>query len=591
MWVSILVAWAALSGPGAEVLDSIVPRDELAATVRATLPGDGRCLAKVMRDWRVAGAVYRIPMNGFELFTVPPPAGGGGGGGVYGGGPATGGRSLAFFVMVHSCRGLGRLLRRLAPPPGSGDTAFVVVNVDASSPAAAARCAARAAAADFGGRLSAALLDPPVDTEWGSWEMVEAEHRAMLLALRSAPAWSHFVVLSGSDYPLVAAEAVFDFFAAPGVRGRSFFYENEMPPAVKATTLTQLTSVCAGVLFHLGFRAEVPPSSYFVMSNTWKFWSRSFVEYVAADPDALFEPLLRLLALTPSVDEVFWATLHRNSPHSPQVAAIHPRDFFTFYWPADDEARVCPARIVNSPVQWYCPKRPFSLELPADLARVARVPSLFVRKVASKELKAAVDEWVADPASRPQFANHSRPHAVVASAAARGDGDGDSCPSPRGEQPSFVFDFRQFPPPAGAVDVQKLLQWQWRPLVDRAAAGAVPSFQFLLTDCSTFPNEVPPSCRIRPVADPTLCLTAQGNEVRRGALVGFVPCSQHWLEPQLFHVRDHLVSASKVSVHQYATSGGLCVRCLRNGHGLENTVLRECNSSSELELPVVVLPV
>eukprot|EP01063_Lacrimia_lanifica_P036840 TRINITY_DN7410_c0_g5_i1.p1 TRINITY_DN7410_c0_g5~~TRINITY_DN7410_c0_g5_i1.p1 ORF type:complete len:575 (+),score=184.18 TRINITY_DN7410_c0_g5_i1:35-1759(+) len=541
VWYTLAICVAACGAGGGDetpLLDlafgEVVEEGTLLAN--ATSQVSPRCAAKHRADYEIAKATVGLPMNAFELFNLCPkdaPEAE-----ASQGSEASG---LAVFIMAHECAGLERLIGRLV----SGVTVHFVVNMDGSA-GSEVDCA-RGVLAGLRRRHPGVLLELlEEDVEWGSWEMVTAEYRAMEVFLlhRDEHPWGHFLVLSGACYPVTAAADVAAWFKRHP--GKSFYYPHALEGAALDWMLVQMTTVCDRNIFHVGMRAAVPPASYFKVANTWKFWDWRFVEWVVAGgADGLFWELLKLLALSLSIDETFWGTLHANSPFCHRVAPIHPREFYTFLWPADAVGRECPARIVNSPAEWYCPKRPFEFTA-ADVPRLPFIPSLFVRKVKDEKVKDAIDRH-ADALAAPRALGVQRTMQDIFHTDA---------PAPvhiRLEK--LALQFRVVRDKDGRV-----VSWRW---------GALEAQQeFFVGRCAQSGGDAGSEacaegqryCRIHVRDAPSLCLSFKDNEVGHGNFLGIAECAP-FAEPQLFALSSipQLQSAAKVSLWQYQSVGGLCV--------------------------------
>ena len=522
-----------------------------------------RCKLKINRDYKIAKANARLPMNAYELFsacdkTMKI--------------DSTGDRGLVVFLMIHSCGGLSQILTAM-----HHSDIFIMVHLDLSASEEVSICVKNTIENHVNTQTH--LLSNPFDTEWGSWEMVLAEYTAMQLTetmLKDvwSSEWSHFLVMSGSDFPLVPANELVDFFE--NISGKSFYYSNTMDDQTAAISLSQMTSVCDGQLYHLGWKSAAPPRSYFIFSNTWKFWSRQFVSYVLSPHgEELFEPLFEILSLTPSVDEVFWSTLHSNSPHCGHIADIKPRDYYYFLWPVDDPGRMCSPSIRHSPFKWYCPKRPYTWGS-KDIPRMIGVPSLFVRKISSSKVRSEILSWFDN--GRPRLLNYS----------------GVSIQSSVGVG-KIELSFQAVDPPPGDDSISQLLWWGWVPFganSDEATGVPTPfsSKSYDITDCTgdvsvtslgcLESNKHPAKygstlvqCRIRPKLFPSLCLSAKSSEAVVGMPLGFVNCSPYQ-EPQIFSFIDGLIrSAAKASlIHK----DPLCLMP-GTGSGLDSSTLQHCS--------------
>lgn len=107
---------------------------------------------------------------------------------------------VTYLILTHQDeRHLGRLVERL------GDRVNVVVHVDAKR---ALRPFVEAVA-----RPEVVFAEHRVDVRWGGWSMVEATKQVISEALRCGfdRESSHFVLLSGADYPLRPAATIHSF--------------------------------------------------------------------------------------------------------------------------------------------------------------------------------------------------------------------------------------------------------------------------------------------------------------------------------------------------------------------------------------------
>eukprot|EP01061_Rhynchopus_euleeides_P007317 TRINITY_DN1631_c0_g2_i1.p1 TRINITY_DN1631_c0_g2~~TRINITY_DN1631_c0_g2_i1.p1 ORF type:complete len:638 (+),score=53.34 TRINITY_DN1631_c0_g2_i1:84-1997(+) len=602
---------------------ALIPAAALHATLDS-LNATERCREYMLDDLAIAQQLVHIPMNGYDLYdgcsvsaeTFSPLKDAES---AFIKATRRKRRGVAILMMVHSCKGLGHLLRRLL----ADSKVHVAVHIDRSAHSSEHDCVERtvrspqlsarqpespsSCSLGEGPRQTAeggphvhrvTLLHPQTDVEWGSWSMTEVEITAMRYFVKKAAKgsfkWTHFLVTSGADYPLASASDLVDFFSRKQLRGKSFYYENEMDDTTRRLTLTELVSSCGGSVVHLGYRADVPPPEYFVFSNTWKFFAWEFVSDFIEGRHGLmdlFSELSRLLHLTPSADEVTLPTLHKHSMvHCRQRAPIHPRDFYTIFWPGDDVSRTCSPTITGSPVEWYCPKRPFSLDA-ADFPRIPIGISLFTRKVAGEgggaALRELIDAYIDEGGSAggvPHFSNTGLAKASNG-VAIRLEGD----------QHDFAVRFLDDRRAATGQQrtAESMLWWGWIRR-DPRHRDHLSSSVFILSDCTGGPAAAvrqggcfvsgqvagfPPTfCRLRLRAQPELCLTLHSETVKVGGLVGLSTCGL-FLEPQLYSFQDgRMVSSSKVSLTQYSATKGLCVTRDPKQTGVTSTPILPCGS-------------
>jgi Core-2/I-Branching enzyme len=115
---------------------------------------------------------------------------------------------IAYFLLVHRYPKQFQRLFKAIYAPGNQ----YVIHIDKSSGSALAQ--------DIGDFLKpyqgVHILDPQ-NALWGGYSLVEAELRGMALLLEVSDSWTHYINLSGQDFPLKSQEYIRQFFAAnPG---------------------------------------------------------------------------------------------------------------------------------------------------------------------------------------------------------------------------------------------------------------------------------------------------------------------------------------------------------------------------------------
>jgi hypothetical protein len=111
---------------------------------------------------------------------------------------------LAYLVIAHTApEQVARLVDRIAAPDD-----VVLVHVDRKAPV---EPFARAFA---GLDVTPAIVRPRISVHWGGYGTVKVALRGIRMALADPRPWSHFVVLSGADYPIRSSEEIHAFFAA-----------------------------------------------------------------------------------------------------------------------------------------------------------------------------------------------------------------------------------------------------------------------------------------------------------------------------------------------------------------------------------------
>ncbi|RYC28952.1 hypothetical protein D3273_26590 [Lichenibacterium minor] len=232
---------------------------------------------------------------------------------------------VAYVVLAHSDPQMfGRLMRRLSHP-----SVAAFVHVDGRSDQ-------RPFEAAVDGVSDIHFVADRVQSRWAGFSLVESTLRAFELALsRTTKACTHFVVISGADYPLVPNDTILGFFAACPerqfirrfslmesgdavqmwrVRGR-YFREWADRFTWKRKPLFVLER-----LFRL-FPRHPPAGLRVVLGSQWVALTRSCVAYcVSRARDD--RRLLRFFRPSFAPDEMFIHTLVQDSPFAAQAEPI-----------------------------------------------------------------------------------------------------------------------------------------------------------------------------------------------------------------------------------------------------------------------------
>lgn len=234
---------------------------------------------------------------------------------------------LAYIVLAHSDPEMfGRLMRRLNHPHVA-----VFVHVDGRSDQGSFAAAVE-------GLANVHFVADRVRARWAGFSLVTSTLRAFELALaNTSDACTHFVVISGADYPLVSNKTILDFFAAQPerqfirrfsllesgdafqmwrVRGR-YFREWADRFTWKRRPLFVLER-----MFRL-FPRRAPAGIRVVLGSQWVALTRSCVAYcVARARDD--RQLTRFFRPSFAPDEMFIHTLVENSPFAAQAGPVEP---------------------------------------------------------------------------------------------------------------------------------------------------------------------------------------------------------------------------------------------------------------------------
>ncbi|WP_138494240.1 beta-1,6-N-acetylglucosaminyltransferase [Paenibacillus pinistramenti] len=156
---------------------------------------------------------------------------------------------------------------------------------------------------------------PSRSLTWGLWSLVQCELDALTYLLHTDKSWTHFINLSGQDFPLVKQSFIESFLE--GNRNNYVRYKLLTDnPVLKSNQQAHYFIEDCGVLKELGPRE--PFEHYFAdhivpyYGSQWKILHRSFAEY-AASSYLSFE-MQDYFRYTLIPDECFFPTLIMNSP-------------------------------------------------------------------------------------------------------------------------------------------------------------------------------------------------------------------------------------------------------------------------------------
>jgi hypothetical protein len=293
---------------------------------------------------------------------------------------------LAYIVLAHSDPQLfGRLMRRLSHPDVA---AFVHIDK-------------RAALAPFEEQVrnlpNIHFLKNRIHVKWAGFSQIESALRAFEAALAATDErCTHFVIISGADYPLVSNREILDFFAKRPqqqfirrfdlmtsgdshqtwrVRGR-FFREWADRFTWKRRPLFILER-----LFRLRPR-RLPKGVRFAAGSNWVALTRDCIAYCVGKARTDHE-LIDFFRPAFGPDEIFLHTLVENSPFVDQATPIEPYvDISKIGGP-----------FAYSNVHALTPKVPITTAAEAEAILASRGEKLFTRKLASDRSEPALDAF------------------------------------------------------------------------------------------------------------------------------------------------------------------------------------------------------
>lgn len=209
---------------------------------------------------------------------------------------------IAYFLLVHRYPAQFKRLFNAIYAPGNQ----YVVHIDKSS------------GADLALDI-AAFLDPyqgveileAKDALWGGYSLVDAELRGMARLLEMGSRWTHYINLSGQDFPLKSQDYIRQFFAAnPGKQFiRALDQRTERPDTMNR--VSHLFVEENGKITATGVARRYLPGDTPFIGTQWKAVTRSFCEYVCHDPRVeRFKAFYRHSFIA---DEAFFQTVIMNS--------------------------------------------------------------------------------------------------------------------------------------------------------------------------------------------------------------------------------------------------------------------------------------
>ena len=203
----------------------------------------------------------------------------------------------------------------------------------------------------------------PKDALWGGYSLVDAELRGMALLLEMDSRWTHYINLSGQDFPLKSQEYIRQFFAAnPGKQFiRALDQRKERPETMNR--VSHLFIEEAGTMTETGVARPFLSGDTPYIGTQWKAVTRSFCEFVCHDPRAeRFKVFYRNSFIA---DEAFFQTVMMNS--GDQGVVVND-DLRMIDWVPDGDIKLRP--------------RNYGAH---DIVRLQSSPNLFARKFDAEE--------------------------------------------------------------------------------------------------------------------------------------------------------------------------------------------------------------
>ncbi|MGB3471722.1 MAG: beta-1,6-N-acetylglucosaminyltransferase [Erythrobacter sp.] len=209
---------------------------------------------------------------------------------------------IAYFLLVHRYPAQFKRLFKAIYLPGNQ----YVVHVDKSS----GEGLEQEISAFLKPYQGAELLESR-DALWGGYSLVEAELRGLTRLLEMNSRWSHYINLSGQDFPLKSQNYIRQFFADnPGKQFiRALDQAKDRPDTMNR--ISHMFIEGRGKMTATGVARPYMLGVTPFIGTQWKAVTRSFCEYVCRDPRAeRFKAFYRNSFIA---DEAFFQTVMMNS--------------------------------------------------------------------------------------------------------------------------------------------------------------------------------------------------------------------------------------------------------------------------------------
>jgi len=290
---------------------------------------------------------------------------------------------IAYFLLVHRYPAQFKRLFKAIYLPGNQ----YVVHVDKRSGTALAK-----EISTFLKPYQGVELLEPQDALWGGYSLVDAELRGMARLLEMDSCWTHYINLSGQDFPLKSQNYIREFFAAnPGKQFiRALDQRTERPDTMNR--ISHLFVEEHGEMIATGVARSFLSGDTPFIGTQWKAVTRSFCEFACHDPQAeRFKTFYRGSFIA---DEAFFQTVIMNSGDQ---GIVMNDDLRMIDWVPDGDIKLRP--------------RNYDVK---DIDQLKRSPDLFARKFDAENdtrILSLLERHLKSPA-----ANKYRSHMQIAKA-------------------------------------------------------------------------------------------------------------------------------------------------------------------------------
>lgn len=261
---------------------------------------------------------------------------------------------IAYFILVHRYPAQFKRMFRAVYVPGNR----YVVHVDKSSGPEL-----QADIHDFVTSHAGAEMLPARNALWGGYSLVDAELRGMAHLLEMDAGWTHYINLSGQDFPLKSQAYIRDFLRINP--GRQFIrFADQM--AMRPETMDRVGHVAieaGGRMLHTGISRRYLPGAKPYIGTQWKAVTRAFCDFVCRDAQAKRFKVFYRKSFIP--DEGFFQSVLLNTRGHGEIIND---DLRTIDWIPDGDIKLRP--------------RTFTVD---DAAWLKSSPDLFARKFDATE--------------------------------------------------------------------------------------------------------------------------------------------------------------------------------------------------------------
>jgi hypothetical protein len=204
---------------------------------------------------------------------------------------------------------------------------------------------------------------PARNALWGGYSLVDAELRGMAALLEMSTDWTHFINLSGQDFPLKSQNYIRKFLAAhPGKQFiRAVCQRSQRPDTMNR--VSHYFVELLGKIYRTGIARRFLAGATPFIGTQWKAVTRGFCEFVCHDAGA--DRFKRFYRNSFIADEAFFQTVIMNHVGHSQVMND---DLRMIDWVPDGDIKLRPRNYGA-----------------ADIASLIRSDDLFARKFDATE--------------------------------------------------------------------------------------------------------------------------------------------------------------------------------------------------------------